>query len=239
MHARLPRVLTRLMLVTVIAILAIGVLRSGVSSAAAARPAAVRLPALDSLLTGDLIFRAGVTGHSRIVTLFDPGSPFSHVGLVDVRDGTPHVIHIEPGNSSAESFVRRESLAAFLAPDRAEGFEVFHVNPADTRRGTEAVDAALRYQSNRVSFDHQFDLHSAETMYCTELVWRAYREAGLDLREGDGVRESSRLVRPLIRLTSLLRSGHLVPAANGRIDAVNVGDIGMWNGATKVQGGPR
>src|SRR5688572_23953984 len=102
MRPGIARSIGRLLAATVVGVLSIGVLlRGGLHGAPAARPDALVLPAVDSLRTGDLLFRAGVTGNSRIVHLFDPGSQFSHVGLVDVRDGAPSVIHVEPGHSGA------------------------------------------------------------------------------------------------------------------------------------------
>jgi permuted papain-like amidase YaeF/Yiix C92 family enzyme len=172
------------------------------------------LPSVENLRNGDLIFRSGVSTDSRLIELVDPGSKYSHVGLIDVRDGNAYVIHIEPGETDAQSKVRREPLADFLAPDRADGFAVFHVTPADDRRARSAIHVALTYQSRGVTFDHGFDLDTYDQMYCTELVWRAYLESGLDLLGGDfGVPASSFRRAPLVRLTGLAHSRHLQPAS--------------------------
>ena len=184
------------------------------SASTIALPHGVVLPPLDHLRNGDLIFRSGTSQESRVVKMLDPGSKYSHVGLVDVRDGNAYVIHIEPGKTEAESKVRRELLADFLAPDRADGFAVFHVTPADDRRARSAIQAALTYQSRGVAFDQGFDLDSFDQMYCTELVWRAYLESGLDLLGGDFGAPASPFRRArLVRLTGLVHSRYLQPAS--------------------------
>lgn len=184
------------------------VVRVGVLAAGSRPPRELQLPSRAQLRNGDLIFRSGVSHESHAVTFLDRTSPYSHVGLVDVRGGGAFVIHIEPGNTARESQVRREPLAAFLAPGRADAFAVFHVVPADARLGLAAVDAALRYEARGVSFDHRYDLQTADELYCTELVWRAYREAGFDLLDEDLAR-ASRMHNPMVWLSGLQRSPHV------------------------------
>jgi hypothetical protein len=78
--------------------------------------APLTLPAIDHLRTGDLIFRSGISRDSHLIKVFDPGAEYSHVGLIDVRDGNEYVIHIEPGETEDESRIQREPLDTFLAP---------------------------------------------------------------------------------------------------------------------------
>lgn len=191
-----------------------GLLKSMTSTPLGSRPAAahgrheVQLPPRDRLRNGDLIFRSGTSQDSRLVRLFDRESVYSHIGLLDVRQATPYVVHIEPGSGDGDSLVRREMLETFLAPERASSFAVLHVIPPDDRRGVAALEAALRYQSQGVVFDKHYDLQTADEMYCSELVWRAYVEAGLDLVDGSFGR-LGRLNGPVVWLSELARSRHL------------------------------
>jgi len=164
-------------------------------------------PASEHLRNGDLIFRSGVSIDSHLIKIFDPGSKYSHVGMIDVREGTAYVVHIEP-DERGDSKVRRDPLADFLAPGKADGFAVYHVTPDDDERGRAAIRAALGYQARGVLFDRDFDLDTEDKMYCTELVWRAYLEVGLDLLGGDFGPASSH--GRLIRLTTLARSKPVV-----------------------------
>ena len=69
---------------------------------------------------------------------------------------------------------------------------------------------ALTYVRDALPFDDRFNLESADRMYCTELVWRAYLKAGIDLVDGVFVRVQTpfgegRYVLP----SSLLNSRYL------------------------------
>jgi hypothetical protein len=177
-----------------------------------ARPtrAPIVLPRPGDLAEGDLIFRSGVSRDSAMVRFADPGAGYSHVGLVDLDGGITYVVHIEPGVTADESRIRREPLAVFLAADRADGVAVFHLRAADRGRGPAAVAAALRYRDRGVSFDQGADLATGDQQYCTELVCRSYRTAGLDLLDGDFGPTVPLIDRPAVRLTALLHSRHLV-----------------------------
>jgi hypothetical protein len=133
---------------------------------------AVELPGFDELRHGDLIFRSGVSPDSALVRFVDPASAYSHVGLIDIADGQPYIVHIETGTASGASDVRREPLAMFLAADRADGFAVFHLAETDRRRGPAAIAEALRYRDDGVVFDQRADLATEHEQYCTEMVWR-------------------------------------------------------------------
>ncbi len=49
---------------------------------------------------------------------------------------------------------------------------------------TIAVQKALEWVGEK-RFDRDFDLRTDETVYCTELVYKAYQEAGVDIIHGD------------------------------------------------------
>jgi hypothetical protein len=144
-------------------------------------------PALDPdrLRTGDLIFRRGRSRESLVVTLLDDGSPFSHVGLIEKTGDTVRVIHVLPGTPErGGSGVRREPLSDFAAPGVASAVAVYRARPAYRHHAARAVRAAASYLARGLAFDDAFDAGSAEKLYCTELVWRAYGETGLDLIDG-------------------------------------------------------
>ena len=183
-----------------------------VSAVGSDEVSAVTPPAIERLRNGDLIFRSGVSVDSQLIKMFDPGSKYSHVGMIDVRDGNAYVVHIEP-DERGDSKVRRDPLADFLAPRKADGFAVYHVLPDDDQRARAAIQAALGYQARGVLFDRDFSLDTEDKMYCTELVWRAYLDAGLDLLGGDfgPMAKQGRL----IRLTTLAQSKPVVLSETG------------------------
>ncbi len=179
-------------------------------AAPAKRPALKIKPA--QLETGDLIFRTGRSRESRVVMLFDRGVPYSHVGLVQkTEDGAAYVIHVVPGSAEeGRNLVRREPLAVFLTPEAARAAAVYRPTPPHRHHAEQAAEKAAAYHAARLAFDDDFDAATAEALYCTELVWRAYREAGLDLTGGKLSRRALPFARGAYVLPStLLRSPHL------------------------------
>lgn len=151
------------------------------------RPGVTPLAALDpqELKSGDIIFRSGTTVDSDIVRALDHGSPFSHVGLVDIADDAVFVIHIEPGiGGTPGNLVRRETLGEFLSTAKADGVGLVRVKPEYRALAPAAVRAARSFAARHLPFDPYFSLRSDDALYCTELVWRAYLASGLDLLDG-------------------------------------------------------
>lgn len=181
----------------------------GGSASAVLPPPQIGTLAIEHLRTGDILFRSGVALDSRVVRMFDPGTHYSHVGLAEVQSGVAYVLHIEPGSTPLESHIRREPLLSFLGPRQADDFAVYRVVPSDALRGERAVTAAIRYQRAGVSFDYDFDLATEDAMYCSELVYRAYNEAGVDLSDDRLVQPSWPLRHPLLRISSLINSRHV------------------------------
>jgi hypothetical protein len=168
------------------------------------------------LIDGDVIFRAGRSLDSRLIRFADDGSPYSHVGLIDRREGTPFVVHVEPDVDGGGGRVRREPLGDFLAASKSDGFAVYRVTGDRTGVAAAALTAALGYQAAGVTFDRDFDLETAGAMYCSELVWRAFLAAGVDLTHNqlDGTYPLG--PRRAVRLSRLLGSADVSPVAVGR-----------------------
>lgn len=121
----------------------------------------------------DLVFRRGSGLLSRAVLAGDNESRYSHVGLAFVRDGRRMVVHAAPG----EPGVRTVSLSDFLA--EAEDATLRRVAHLSSAAAARIVSAALAYDGR--PFDNRLDLESDTTLYCTELVLRAFDAAGVRL----------------------------------------------------------
>jgi hypothetical protein len=131
----------------------------------------------------------------------DGESSFSHTGIVYVIQGEPFVVHATPGRSLADPKpVQVEPVAAFFAPASASKGAVYRLRGEDRAAGARAAAVAYRYAFEGRLFDGEFRLDSAESLYCTELVWRSYLEAGLDLVGG----EFDEISVPLFQRTCLL-----------------------------------
>lgn len=182
---------------------------------AVCRPAAVdravSIPAgvLARADSGDLIFRRGTALISDAVRWADDGA-YSHVGLlVHVAHGW-QVIHAAPAAMPGHAdVVRRTALERFEAPRRARAIAIYHVDSTPAQRNR-AVAAARATLGQPFGFD-------ADGTYCSELVWSAWRDAGvslevaftpvhLPLADGDYLTLSS--LRQSPRMHRLWRSDH-------------------------------
>ncbi|GAB6976854.1 YiiX/YebB-like N1pC/P60 family cysteine hydrolase [Prevotella falsenii] len=134
-----------------------------------------------SLRNGDLIFREGRSVESTFITTLD-SSNYSHVGLLCKHDGAWKVVHAVPGESDNNvDTVKIEPINAYLHPDRCAKAKVFRVS-CEPYVAQKAVQYALKKVG--VPFDDDFNTADTTKFYCTELVWKAYFHAGIDISEG-------------------------------------------------------
>ena len=131
--------------------------------------------------TGDIIFRRVDGPTSQFIDLVDDQANYSHVGIVIVTDtGDVLIINVVPGEDSL-SVVQAEPFATFLEP--ALSFAIFRLHWEAGVDGAIAADWAYSLVG-KISFDIKFDLETDDELYCTELVWKAYSAAGIDLVGG-------------------------------------------------------
>lgn len=130
--------------------------------------------------TGDLIFRRADGAGSQFVDTLDQQSSFSHVGMIYVAsDGGAFVIHVLPQDPD---IVQLEPLNTFLQD--AVVVAVYRPIEEIADEAIFATEKALVWVGEK-QFDRDFDLRTDETLYCTELVYKAYQEAGIDIVHGD------------------------------------------------------
>ncbi len=136
---------------------------------------------LTELNNGDLIFRKGRSLESFAVCLADKEKEFSHVGLVVLRNGEPFVIHAVPYESDGvEEFIKQERVEAFLSTEKASAFAVYRPGFVAEIRNR-ASEIALQFYQSKCTFDYAYDMKTESKLYCTELIFKAFREAGVEL----------------------------------------------------------
>lgn len=132
------------------------------------------------LRSGDLIFRRGRGLVSEAVIAAGQGARYSHVGLVLVKENEVFVVHAAPKETGqGDGRVRRQPLHEFANAREAETVAIFRVrDETDTAlRPLEGMAEAVVGQP----FDSDFNLDTEDRLYCTELVWRLYRQIGVEL----------------------------------------------------------
>ncbi len=163
------------------------------------------------LQEGDLVFRQGNGILSQALELRDKNSQFSHVGIVKIIDNLPLIIHASTGKPLGNNaIVKMESIEDFLQKDLASAVGVYRLDRANYNLRKNAANLAYQYSLKQVPFDADFSLQSEDKLYCTELVWRAYLEVGIDLVDNTFSQLSFPFNQELYLLpNSLLDSKHL------------------------------
>jgi hypothetical protein len=119
---------------------------------------------------GDIVFQDSQTPESLAIRIATD-SPYSHVGIVFVRDGEAVVWEaVNPvSRTPFERWVARGPDGHFVAKRLVDADEVL----ADG--GAEALRRAVREFAGR-PYDFRFSW-SSDALYCSELVWKAYDKA--------------------------------------------------------------
>ncbi len=135
-----------------------------------------------SLQGGDLIFRRGTSVESQIVLLTDQNSKYSHVGMIYKINGKLFVIHTVPKeNDDDPGYIKFESIDEFLSEEKAARVGIYRL----IQKSPDKINSASSYAYNcyieKYCFDNNYNLMTDTRLYCTELIWKAYKQAGVDL----------------------------------------------------------
>jgi hypothetical protein len=126
------------------------------------------------LKDGDIVFQSCDNDQGKAVKAAT-NSRWTHVGLVFFQDEKPMVI--EAGHP-----VKTSTLANFIARS-PESFYAMRLKDADKRLDATSVKKATTYANTLLgrSYDSRFQW-SDDKIYCSELVWKIYKNAtGIEL----------------------------------------------------------
>ncbi len=135
---------------------------------------------------GDIVFRKGNSVKSRSVLEVDTAGIYSHVGIVVRQDTVYKVVHITPGERKKGENVDKiklDAIEVFFSSQHAQKGKVIRLKNTSTYP-LRAAQQALAYYQQHILFDHAYRLEDTVKMYCTELVWRSYLAARLDVTNG-------------------------------------------------------
>jgi len=133
----------------------------------------------ESLLDGDLVFRTGTDVLAGLVLAHGRGSRFSHVGLVIRRTDGWAVVHSTPAEPGVTGDVHAESLEDFASNKVAAQLGFFRIDGLNEKT-RQRIKEYLLSQLGK-PFDYRFQYSDDSAHYCTELVLKALRNAGIDL----------------------------------------------------------
>jgi len=131
------------------------------------------------LTDGDLIFRKGRDLVSQLVLSQGKSTQFSHVGIVIKHKGVISVVHSLPENVTVSSGVQIESFTSFTSIENASDIAVYRL----IKENPKVINKVKEYALQQVGkpFDTDFLLSTDDSIYCTELVVKAYSTAGVKL----------------------------------------------------------
>ncbi|GGG36352.1 YiiX family permuted papain-like enzyme [Hymenobacter glacieicola] len=158
----------------------------------------------DRLHNGDLVFQTSQSAQSRAIQLATH-SGYSHCGILFKKNGTWRVFEaVQP--------VSETSLAAWAARGQEGKFVVKRLRDAET---VLTPDALRRLQAAGEQYrGKNYDLYfgwSDERIYCSELLWKMYRQAtGREIGTLQTLREFD-LSHPAVQAKLKERYGKHIP----------------------------
>lgn len=96
------------------------------------------------------------------------------------------VIHVVPGETDhdhPEERIKKETVAQFFAPGKSLSGAIFRYDTVNSI-SVKAASKARELLERNILFDHRYNLEDSAEMYCTELIYFVYKNAGIDLTEG-------------------------------------------------------
>ncbi|WP_448380345.1 YiiX/YebB-like N1pC/P60 family cysteine hydrolase [Gloeomargarita sp.] len=131
------------------------------------------------LSDGDLIFRTGSDIISRAVLTQSHAARFAHVGIILKSESELVVVHALPGDHRSPGGVVLEPLRTFAAQDKAIAIGFYRVKHINSNIRNHVRNYSLAQVGK--PFDYRFLLSDDQQLYCTELVVKAFAEAGINL----------------------------------------------------------
>ncbi len=129
----------------------------------------------NNLHNGDLILRCGRSAESFAIYLADANTDFTHIGIISIENDILYVIHAVP---SKTNLVQKERLTNFLNSKNTSKFAIYRSNFNEVYLD-KVVKTANSYYLNKYEFDNEYDLNTNAKLYCTELILKAFKNAGI------------------------------------------------------------
>ncbi len=135
--------------------------------------------AMDKMQDYDILLAQGQSVHSKVVKLFNGhNDDYSHIGILVREEDKVYVLHATPDGSDSNG-IRYDELQSFFALSDVCSYTILrHQQLNDTFR--EKLGAGITgFKSHAAPFDYDFNNHENGKLYCSELVWLVFKNAGL------------------------------------------------------------
>ena len=135
-----------------------------------------------NLLTGDLVFRRGNSIESWYIMTFDKFPGYSHAGIIIRTNDGIKVAHSVSHEGDSDGVVL-EDLSLFWDKTRSTRCAAYRFNLTQNQRDS-ICNYCMEMVEQKIPFDHEFDYIDDTKLYCTEMIWKAYQSAQIDITEG-------------------------------------------------------
>jgi len=122
---------------------------------------------------GDIIFHTSQSSQSQMLQVAT-NSELTHVGIIFFKNGLPYVFEaVQP--------VKITRLEDFIARGVDSKYKIVRYKDSLTK---EQIDLGIAYSKKQLgkNYDIKFQWSDSK-MYCSELVWKVYKEMGINLCE--------------------------------------------------------
>jgi len=163
-------------------------------------------------LEGDIIFHISTSAQSMAIQ-HATGSPYSHMGIVFLKQGRPYVFE-------AISTTKYTPLSAWISRGKKGHYVVKRLKTPLTVQQIEILKKEASKLAGK-SYDLAFEW-SDSRIYCSELVWKLYKRAlGVELGKLQFLSEFN-LDDPLVKTKLKERYGNHIPFKETVISPVAV-----------------
>jgi hypothetical protein len=148
-------------------------------------PKIIKFSNQNLLSEGDLIFLKGNTIRSKLLYGFTTNENYSHVGIAIFLENKLYIVHANPDKrSNSRDAVINESLDEFIENAFASMLVVLRLKEPNQTLLNNITKYVRYHLNNHTPFDHKFLLATDDYIYCTELIFKAFKSAGIDITNG-------------------------------------------------------
>ena len=129
------------------------------------------------LQNGDIILRHGYGMVSDyIVKLFNEPIALSHCGMIEKHGDTLRVIHSTSSEEHMQDGVNLTDLDQFTKASHHHSIMVVRYKDLTPEQAEKITTYARQYAKKQIDFDYRFNTKDTSEVFCTELVWLAYKK---------------------------------------------------------------
>lgn len=133
---------------------------------------------LQKIRDGDIILRHGYGMVSDMIADFlNSTQDVSHCAIITQNDTGFSVIHSVSQSLSDYDGVQTQDLKTFIRDSKKNSVIILRYKGSNDTAKSPVSKYAKYYLRMKVPFDHSFDITDTSEFYCTELIWKVFKDA--------------------------------------------------------------